>query len=49
MAKDGPQDEYIIENVGEDTIADLQMDYIKLYSDGPYYIDSHKASIDSDV
>ena len=49
LAEDEPQDEHVVENVGEDAIADLQMDYTELYSDSPNCRDGHKAGVDSDA
>lgn len=49
VAEDGPQDEHVVENVGDDTIGDFQMDCLEPYSDGPYYRDAHNAGVDSDA
>ena len=49
VAEDGPQDEDVVEHVGEDTIADLEMDGIEVYGDGSYSKDGHRAGVDGDA
>ena len=48
-AEDGPQDEDVLEHVGEDTIKDLELDGIRVYGDGSYSKDGHKAGVEGDA
>ena len=49
VAEDGPRDEDVVEYVGEDTIADLEMDGIAVYSNRSYNKDDHRAGVNGDV